>query len=114
MSYTVTPFEVSSAALPAPAKARFIHLYPAIATRHSDTIDCLFRVNDRQVVVPISCAAITELRETDKKALTDQQLADIAALCLRRTLEQGYDPTLAELFVNRERLRAFAKELGYL
>ena len=114
MSYTVTPFEVSSSALADPAKAQFIHLYSGIATRHSDTIDCLFRVNDRPVLVAISCAAITELREKDRKPLNDQQLANIAAVVLRRTLEQGYDATLAELYVDGQRLRALAQELGYL
>jgi hypothetical protein len=44
MSYIVTPFEVSTLALAQPMKVRFMHLFSAIATRHSDTIDCVFRV----------------------------------------------------------------------
>jgi hypothetical protein len=114
MSYIVSPFEVSSQALAEPAKVRFVHLFPAIATRHSDTMDCVFRVNGNTTTVSISCPALTELREKDKKYLTDQQLADIAALYLRRTLEHGYDATQAELYINDAQLRALGKELKYL
>ena len=115
MSYIVTPFEVSSKALPAPAHVRFVHLFPAIATRHSDTIDCWFRVNGQRVTVSVSCAALTELRQQrNGEYLKDQQLAEIAALHLRRTLERGYDPVQAELFVDATLLQKLGIELGYL
>ncbi len=115
MSYVVAPFDVASKAFPAPAKVRFVHLFPGIATRHSDTIDVQFLVDGQRVTVAISCAALAELREREKKYLRDQQLAEIAALHLRRTLEQGYDATAAgELYINGERLRTLAHELGYL
>jgi hypothetical protein len=114
MSYIVTPFEVSSKALPEPARVRFVHLLSAIATRHSDTVDCFFRVNGQKVTVAISCAALTDLRGREHKYLTDQQLAEIAALALRRTLEKGYDATQAELFLGGTELRALARELGYV
>lgn len=114
MSYVVTPFEVCSRALAQPVKCRFIHLMPGIATRHSDTIDCFFRVDGQKVTVAISCSAITELRERHGRPLTDQQLAEVAALFLRRTLEQGYDPAQAELFVGESELRTLAGELGFL
>lgn len=124
MSYIVAPFEVSAQALAEPLKVRFVHLYPAIATRHSDTIDCVFRVGEQQVygervegkraTVSISCAALTELREKEHLYLNDQQLAEIAALDLRRTLQQGYDATEAELYIDGVQLRALGRELGYL
>jgi hypothetical protein len=114
MSYLVSPFEVSAKALPAPVQCRFVHLFPAIATRHSDTIDCWFRVNGQRVTVSISCAALTTLRRTDDKILKDQQLADIAALHLRRTLEKGYDATQAELFIDLAQLRKLGNEIGYI
>jgi hypothetical protein len=114
MSYIVTPFEVSSRALADRVKVRFVHLFPAIATRHSDTIDCVFLVDGQHATVSLSCPALTELRDKEKKYLSDQQLAEIAALHLRRTLEQGYDATQAELFIDGTRLRALGKELGYL
>ena len=114
MSYVITPFEVSSKALNEPVKIRFVHLLSGIATRHRDSIDCAFLVNGRKVLVAISCAALTALREGEHKFLTDQQLAEIAARVLRRTLEEGYDPALTELFMSGEELRAIARELGFL
>ena len=114
MSYVVTPFEVVSRGLSEPVKVRFVHLYPAIATRHSDTIDVVFLVDGQKVTVAISCAALTELREHDKKYLSDQQLAEVAAVYLRRTLQGGYDAPQAELYLRKERLGELARELGYL
>jgi hypothetical protein len=114
MSYFVTPFEVTSKGLKAPVKVHFVHLYPAIATRHSDSIDAVFLLDGQKATVAISCATLAELRERDGKNLTDQQLADIAALHLRRTLQQGYEATEAELFLGGEQFRALARELGYL
>jgi hypothetical protein len=113
VSHVITPFEVSTEALGGPAKCRFVHLYPAIATRHSDTMDCVFRVNGRKATVAISCAGLKRLADQDHTPLRDQQLAEIAALHLRRVLERGYDPTEAALFVGEEGLRLLAKELGY-
>jgi hypothetical protein len=114
MSYIVTPFEASSRALAEPIKVRFVHLFSAIATRHSDTIDCIFLADGQHVTVSISCPALTQLREKEQKYLSDQQLAEIAALQLRRTLESGYDATQAELFIDGAHLRALGGELGYL
>jgi hypothetical protein len=114
MSYFVPPFEISSTALPGPVQVRFIHLLSAIATRHSDTIDCIFRIGGQKATVAISCATLAELREQERKHLSDQQLAEVAACFLRRTLEQGYDATQAELFLGGSQLRDVARELGYL
>lgn len=114
MSYIITPFEVTSRGLAQPVRVHFVHLFPAIATRHSDTIDCVFLVAGQRSRVSISCAALTQLRENEGKYLSDQHLAEIAARFLRHTLEQGYDATQAELFIDGNRLRVLAKELGYL
>jgi hypothetical protein len=114
MSFFVTPFEVSARAFAEPAKCRFVHVFPGIATRHSDTIDCVFRVNGRPVLVAIPCRTLNELREREQKYLTDQQLAEIAGLHLRRVLESAYDPTQAELPVDDTELRALGRELGYI
>src|ERR1700676_3855691 len=106
MSYLITPYEVSSKALAAPVTIRFVHLLSGIATRHSDSIDCTFLVNGHRVIVAISCAALTDLREREHKFLTDQQLAEIASRLLRRNLEAGYDSALTELFIDGNELRA--------
>ena len=114
MSYVVTPFEISAKALGRPVHCRFVHLLSGIATRHSDTIDCVFLVDGKRALVAISCAALSRLRENEGKPLTDQQLGEIAALHLRRTLEQSYDPSESELFLGEEELRKLGNELHYL
>jgi len=114
MSYLVTPFEVTSKGLGAPVKVHFVHLFPAVATRHSDSMDAVFLLDGRKATVAISCATLSQLREREGKSFTDQQLADIASLYLRRTLEQGYEATEAELFLGGEQFQALARELGYL
>ena len=114
MSYFVTPFEVRCQVLAQPLQVRFVHLASGIATRHSDTMDCVFLVGGRKVMVAIPCATLTELRERAGTHLTDQQLAEIAAAHLRATLERGYDPTLAELRLGREEVRALARQLEFL
>jgi hypothetical protein len=114
MSYVVTPFEVSSKALGKPVHCRFVHLLSGIATRHSDSIDCTFLLDGKRVLVAISCAALSELRQHEHKFLSDQQLAEMAALHLRRTLERGYDPGESELFLDGEQVRKLGSELGYL
>jgi hypothetical protein len=114
MSYLVTPFEVSSKSLAEPVKIRFVHLLSGIATRHRDSIDCAFLVNGRKVLVAISCATLTALREQEKKFLTDQQLAEVAAHFLRQNLEAGYDPTLTELFLGGNDLMAVVRELKFM
>jgi hypothetical protein len=114
MSYVVTPFDVSAKALGGPVHCRFVHLLSGIATRHSDTIDCAFLVDGKRVLVALSCAALTKLREGENKPLHDQQLADIARLHLRRTLERGYDPRGSELFLGEEDLRKLGRELRFL
>lgn len=114
MSYIVTPFEVSSKTMDAPVQIRFVHLLSGIATRHSDSIDVSFLVNGRKVLVAISCATLTALREQKNVFLTDQQLVEIAAQFLRRNLESGYDPSLTELFLTGDNLLAVARELKFL
>jgi len=114
MSYIVTPFEVTSKSLGARVTVRFVHLYPAIATRHSDSMDAVFLLDGRKATVAISCATLSELHEREGKSFTDQQLAEIASLYLRRTLEQGYQATEAELYLGGEQFRVLAGELGYL
>ncbi len=114
MSYLLSPFEVISKTLPEPVRVRFVHLYAGISTRHSDTMDCVFRVDGRNVTVAIPCATLTALREREGRDLTDQQLVNTAARHLRRTLEQGYEPTETELRLSDGEFRSLARELGYL
>jgi len=114
MSYLLTPFEVSSKTLGEPVKIRFVHLLAGIATRHRDSIDCVFLVNGRKVLVAISCATLTDLREQKNIFLTDQQLVEVAADALRRKLQDGYDASLTELFLEGDSFLTVAHELKLL
>lgn len=114
MSHVIAPFEVASKALAEPVKVLFVQIFSGIATRHSDTIDCVFLVNGEKAVVAISCEALTKLREGAGKYLTDQQLAEIASLHLRRTMELGYDATIAEIPLNERQLVELGTKLHYL
>ena len=114
MSYLITPFEVVSKVLAGSVQVRFVHLASGIATRHSDTIDVMFIAGGRKVMVAIPCATLTSLREIERKNLSDQQLAEVAAAHLRSTLERGYDANLAELRMTDAELRMLGRQLGFL
>jgi hypothetical protein len=114
MSYLMTPFEVACKTLAGPVRVRFVHLFPAIAIRHSDTMDCVFLVDGQHVTVAMSCLDLNRLREVEHKPLSDQQLVDIAATFLRRNLEHGYDPRVTELLLRGSQLTSIARELGFL
>jgi hypothetical protein len=114
MSYSIIPFEIGSKTLARPAPVRFVHIASGIATRHSDTIDAVFLAGGQKVLVAIPCATLTELRKHEQKDLTDQQLAEVAAAFLRSTMERGYDPSLAELRMTGQELRAVAHQLGFI
>jgi hypothetical protein len=54
MHELVAPFTVQARLTGEEYKVRFSHLWGAIATRHSDTIDCKFLVNGRGVIVAVT------------------------------------------------------------
>ena len=114
MSYPMTPFEVACKTLAGPVHVRFVHLFPAIATRHSDTMDCVFLVDGQHVTVAISCPELNRLREVEHKPLRDQQLVEIAATFLRRNLEQGCDPRGGELPLSGDELTSIARGLAFI
>ena len=77
-------------------------------------MDCVFLVNGQKVTVAISCAALARLSGQDQVTFTDQQLVDIAARCLRRRLEEGYNPLLGEVFLGEDDLRDLGRELKFM
>jgi hypothetical protein len=67
---------------------RFSHIWNAIATRHSDTIDAQFIVDDIGRIVGLSHNAFVEFREKAGRDLTDREGSYIAADFLRERLEE--------------------------
>lgn len=81
---------------------RFSHIWNAIATRHSDTIDAKFDVDGVGHIVGLSHHAFVEFREKAGRDLTDREASFVAAEYLRERLEEEderplYDVTHEEV-----------------
>lgn len=95
-------------------RCRFSHLWSAIATRHSDTLDCKFFVNGRPVIVSLALAGFVGFREQMGRDLSDREASHIAATYLKDCLEADRDTDRAEIHVDSTTVLAYAKKLGYL
>jgi len=81
---------------------RFSHIWNAIATRHSDTIDAKFNVDDVGLIVGLSHNAFVTFREKAGRDLTDREASFVAAEYLKERLEEEderplYDVTAEEV-----------------
>lgn len=114
MSELVEPFQVRARLTGEDYTVRFSHLWAAIATRHSDTIDCKFLVNGRGVIVALAHPGFVDFRERAGRSLTDQEAAHLAATYLRECLEADRDTDRTTLFVPREEVLRLAGQLGLL
>jgi len=88
MSDFVGEFEVTSRLTDQVYHCRFSHLWNAIATRHSDTVDTKFVVDGRRVVVGLSHAAFVQFQQKHGRGLSDREASFVAAHYLRERLEQ--------------------------
>lgn len=113
MAELVEPFTVRSRLTREEHTVRFSHLWSAVATRHSDTIDCKFLVDGRGVMVALAHPAFVEFRERADRSLTDQEAAAIAAAYLREHLEADREISGPYLPVAREDVLRLAESLGY-
>lgn len=114
MSEMVAPFAVRARLTGEEYQIRFSHLWSAIATRHSDTIDCKFLVNGRGLIVALPHPAFVEFRQRAGRSLLDPEAAQIAAACLREYLEADNDPQVSILTVTAGDVLRQASKLGYL
>lgn len=81
---------------------RFSHIWNAIATRHSDTIDAKFNVDGVGRIVGLAHPAFVEFRSKTGRDLTDREASFVAAEYLRQRLEEEderplYDVTAEEV-----------------
>jgi hypothetical protein len=67
---------------------RFSHIWNAIATRHSDTIDAKFAVDGVGRIVGLAHTAFVDFRDKTGRDLTDREASFIAAEYLRERLEE--------------------------
>jgi len=88
MNQFVGPFEVTSKLSGQVYQCRFSHMWNAVATRHSDTIDAKFFVDGEAHVVGMAHTAFVKFRERAGRDLTDREASFVAAEYLRERLEE--------------------------
>jgi hypothetical protein len=102
MSQFVGAFEVVSKLSGHVYQCSFSHIWNAIATRHSDTIDAKFVVDGEGHIVGLAHTAFVEFRDKTGRDLTDREASFVAAEYLRERLEEEdlrplYDVTHEEV-----------------
>jgi hypothetical protein len=88
MNQFIGAFEVTSKLSGHVYDCRFSHIWNAIATRHSDTIDAKFDVDGEGHIVGLIHTAFVDFREKIGRDLTDREASFVAAEYLRERLEE--------------------------
>lgn len=88
MNQFIGAFEVTSKLTGHVYACSFSHIWNAIATRHSDTIDAKFVVDDAGRIVGLAHSAFVAFRDKSGRDLTDREGSFIAAEYLRERLEE--------------------------
>jgi hypothetical protein len=102
MNQFIGAFDVTSKLSGHVYDCRFSHIWNAIATRHSDTIDAKFEVDREGLIVGLAHTAFVEFRDKTGRDLTDREASFIAAEYLRSRVEEDdvrllYDVTHDEV-----------------
>lgn len=88
MNQFVGAFEVTSKLSGHVYDCRFSHIWNAVATRHSDTIDAKFTVDGVPRIIGLAHTAFVEFRKKAGRDLTDREASFVAAEYLRGRLEE--------------------------
>ncbi len=102
MSDFIGEFEVTSKLTDRAYHCRFSHLWNAIATRHSDTVDTKFVVDGKGTIVGLAHPGFVQFSSRSGRNLTDREASYVAAEYLREQLEQEderplYDVSAADV-----------------
>src|ERR1700690_520625 len=102
MNTFIGAFEVTSKLSGHLYQCRFSHIWNGIATRHSDTIDAKFLVDEEGKIVGLNHTAFVEFRGKAGRDLSDREASFVAAEYLRERLEEEdlrplYDVTHEEV-----------------
>ena len=102
MSDFIGEFEVTSKLTDLTYRCRFSHLWNAIATRHSDTVDTKFLVDGKGTIVGLAHPGLIQFFSRSGRNLTDREASYVAAEYLREQLEQEderplYDVSAADV-----------------
>lgn len=114
MSELVEPFAVTARLTGETYRVRFSHLWVAISTRHSDTVDCKFLVNGRGVIVALAHPGYVRFRERTGRQLSDAEAARMAAAYLRDSLEDDRVGRRTILYLSSDEVLDWAEKLGFL
>jgi len=110
MNQFIGAFEVTSKLSGHVYDCRFSHIWNAIATRHSDTIDAKFEVDGIGRIVGLAHTAFVEFHEKSGRDLTDREASFIAAEYLRERLEEEDERPLYD--VPHEEVQRQIKTIG--
>lgn len=102
MNTFIGAFDVTSKLSGHVYQCSFSHIWNAIATRHSDTIDAKFLVDEEGRIVGLIHTAFVEFRSKAGRDLSDREASFVAAEYLRERLEEEdvrplYDVTHEEV-----------------
>jgi hypothetical protein len=97
MNQFIGAFDVVSKLTGQVYHCQFSHIWNAIATRHSDTIDAKFIVNGEGRIVGLAHTAFVEFREKTGRDLTDREASFVAAEYLRERLEEADERPLYDV-----------------
>ena len=98
MSEFVGVFDVLSKLSGRLYHCRFSHMWNGIATRHADTIDTKFFLDNDALVVGLAHTAFSAFRNKSGRDLTDREASFIAAEFLRERLEEEDERKLYDVF----------------
>lgn len=110
MSTFVGAFDVTSKLTGQVFPCRFSHMWNAIATRHSDTIDTKFFVDGTAIVLGLAHTAFVTFRERAGRDLTDREASFIAAEFLSERLEESDERLLYD--VSRDDVMRLIEQIG--
>jgi hypothetical protein len=100
MSEFVGAFDVESKLTGKVYHCRFSHMWNGIATRHADTIDTKFFMNDHgdALIVGLAQTAFVDFKKKSGRDLTDREASYVAAEFLRERLEEEDERKLYDVF----------------
>jgi hypothetical protein len=110
MNQFIGAFDVTSKLSGHVYSCSFSHIWNAIATRHSDTIDAKFVVNGEGRIVGLAHTAFVDFRNKAGRDLTDREASFVAAEYLRERLEEEDERALYD--VSQEEVKRLIERVG--
>jgi len=110
MNQFVGAYEVVSKLTGHVYDVRFSHIWNAIATRHSDTIDAKFDVDGVGRIVGLAHNAFVSFRDKAGRDLTDREASFVAAEYLKGRLEEEDERPLYD--VTAEQVTELINQIG--